>query len=103
MSIWVDLAKLSTGVNVLLLLVLGYVWGRNYLTFRSKHTLGLLVFSTFLLAENALVLYYYLLDPTLSTWWHDESLVPMIVWQAQMLLHGLESFGLAFLLWVTWD
>ena len=102
MSIWVDLAKVSTAVNVLLLIALGYVWSRNYLKFRSKHTLGLLVFSTFLLAENALVLYYYLIDPTLSAWWHNESLVPPVVWQTQMLLHVLESCGLAFLVWVTW-
>ena len=100
MSIWVDLAKVSTGVNVLLLLVLGYIWGRNYLKFRSKHTLGLLIFSVFLLLENALVLYYYLVDPTLSGWWHDQ-ISP--VWRAQMLIHGLQTFGLAFLVWVSWD
>jgi len=100
MSIWVDLAKVSTGANVLLLLVLGYIWGRNYLTFRSKHTLGLLIFSVFLLLENALVLYYYLVDPTLSGWWHDQV---SLVWRAQMLIHGLQTFGLAFLAWVSWD
>ncbi|WP_257297668.1 hypothetical protein [Haloarchaeobius sp. FL176] len=100
MSIWVDLAKVSTGVNVLLLLVLGYIWGRNYLQFRSKHTLGLLIFSVFLLAENALVLYYYLVDPTLSVWWHDQ-VSP--VWRAQMIINGMQSFGLAFLVWVSWD
>ncbi|MFC4407801.1 hypothetical protein [Haloarchaeobius iranensis] len=100
MSIWVDLAKVSTGVNVLLLLVLGYIWGRNYLKFRSKHTLGLLIFSIFLLAENALVLYYYLVDPTLSGWWHDQ-VSP--VWRAQMIIHGLQTLGLAFLVWVSWD
>ncbi|WP_435347271.1 hypothetical protein [Haloarchaeobius sp. HRN-SO-5] len=103
MSIWVDLAKVSTVVNVCLLVALGYVWSRNYLRFRSKHTLGLLVFSAFLLAENALVLYYYMLDPMLSEWWHTESMVPIVVWQTQMLLHVLETFGLAFLVWVTWD
>jgi hypothetical protein len=100
MSIWVDLAKVSTGVNVLLLLVLGYIWGRNYLKFRSKHTLGLLIFSVFLLAENALVLYYYLVDPMLSAWWHDQI---SVVWQAQMVINGMQSFGLAFLVWVSWD
>lgn len=103
MSLWVPLAKLATGVNVVLLLALGYVWGRNYYKFRSKHTLGLLLFASFLLAENALVLYYYIVDPTLSTWWHNSDLVPPIVWQTQMLLHGIESLGLAFLAWVTWD
>lgn len=100
MSIWVDLAKVSTGANVLLLLVLGYIWGRNYLKFRSKHTLGLLIFSVFLLAENALVLYYYIVDPTLSGWWHDQI---SLVWQAQMIINGMQTFGLSFLVWVSWD
>ena len=103
MSLWISLAQAATALNVVLLLVLGYVWGRNYLTFRSKHTLGLLVFAFFLLLENALVLYYYLLDPTLSAWWHDESIVPVIVWQAQMAVHVAQTVGLLFLAWITLD
>jgi len=103
MSIWTDLAKVAAGVNVALLVALLYVWGRNYLQFRSKHTLGLLVFAVFLLAENALMLYTYLLDPTLSTWWHDQSKVPTIVWQAQMALNVLQTVGIGFLVWITWD
>ncbi len=103
MSLWISLAQAATALNVVLLLVLGYVWGRNYLTFRSKHTLGLLVFAFFLLLENALVLYYYLLDPTLSAWWHDESMVPVIVWQAQMAVHVAQTVGLLFLAWITLD
>ncbi len=103
MSLWISLAQAATAINILLLLILGYVWGRNYLTFRSKHTLGLLVFAFFLLLENALVLYYYLLDPTLSAWWHDESIVPVIVWQAQMAIHVAQTLGLLFLAWITLD
>ncbi len=103
MSLWTDLAKLAVGVNVLLLLALLFVWGRNYLQFRSKHTLGLLVFGLFLFAENGLMLYTYLLDPTLSAWWHNENKVPVIVWQAQMTLNVLQTFGISFLVWVTWD
>jgi hypothetical protein len=103
MSLWTDLARVAVGVNVVILLALGYVWGRNYLRFRSKHTLGLLVFATFLLAENALALYTYFLDPTLSQWWYDETKVPTIVWQAQMALNVLQTLGLGFLAWITWD
>lgn len=101
MSIWVDMARAATGLNVLLLATLGYVWGRNYLAVRTKHTLGLLLFSVFLLAENAFAFYYYLLDPTLSVWF--SSSVPVVAWRAMMLLHALETIGLAFLTWVTWD
>ncbi|WP_267639779.1 hypothetical protein [Haloarchaeobius amylolyticus] len=103
MSIWVDLAKAATVANVVLLLSLGYVWGRNFVKFRSKHTMGLLVFSALLLMENLLILYYYLIDPDLSAWWHNESLVPTVVWQWQMAIHALQTIGLGFLAWVTWD
>lgn len=101
MSIWFDVARLATGVNVLLLVLLGYVWGRNYAAVRSKHTLGLLVFATFLLLENALTLYYYILDPDLSAWYSTN--VPTIVWQATMLVQVLEAIGLSVLTWITWD
>lgn len=98
---WSTIACIAVGANVLLLAVLGYVWLRNYLQFRSKHTLGLLVFSILLFAENALALYYYLMDPTLSAWFATQ--VPGIAWRAMMLLHVLETIALVFLVWVTWD
>lgn len=101
MSIWVDAARVATGLNVLLLVGLGYVWGRNFIAVRTKHPLGLFIFTVFLLAENAFALYYYLLDPTLSVWFSTQ--VPVVAWRAMMLLHVLESFGLLFLTWVTWD
>lgn len=103
MSLWVTVAQAATALNVVLLLGLSYIWGKNYATFRSKHTLGLLIFAIFLLLENGLVLYYYLLDPTLSAWWHDESAVPIIVWQAQMAIHVAQTIGLLFLVWITVD
>lgn len=101
MSVWVDAATAATALNVLLLLALGYVWGRNFLALRSKHTAGLLVFSVILLAENALALYYYLLDPTLSVWYATQA--PTVVWRATMALHVLEFVGIAVLTWITWD
>lgn len=99
--VWLEVAQLSAGVNVALLLALSYVWARNYRQFRSKHTLGLLVFALLLAAENALALYYYLVDPTLSAWFSSE--VPAIAWRAMMLLHVLETLALAFLVWITYD
>lgn len=101
MSIWVDVARLAAGANVVLLAALAYIWGRNYWKFQSKHTLGLLVFSLFLLAENALALYMYIIDPTLSGWF--STAVPIIVWRLMMMLHVLETAGLAFLTWTTLD
>ncbi|WP_396611613.1 hypothetical protein ACH9L7_15660 [Haloferax sp. S1W] len=101
MSIWVDVARVAAAVNVVVLLVLSAIWARNYVTFRSKHALGLLVFGVFLLAENALALYMYLLDPTLSGWFNTA--VPVIVWRLMLLLHVFETIGLAFLAWITLD
>jgi phosphoglycerol transferase MdoB-like AlkP superfamily enzyme len=101
MSLWVDIARIATGLNLVLLLGLAYIWGRNFAELRTKHPLGLLVFSLFLLAENAFALYYYLLDPTLSVWFNTQ--VPVIAWRAMMVLHVLETAGLLFLTWVTWD
>lgn len=101
MAVWVDIARIAVGLNVLLLSVLSVVWGRNYYNIRSKHTLGLLLFSVFLLGENVLALYYYLIDPDLSVWFSSD--VPDIAWRAMMLFHVLEALGLAFLTWVTLD
>ncbi|EJN60937.1 hypothetical protein [Halogranum rubrum] len=101
MNLWVDVARLATAVNVLVLASLAILWGRNYAAMRSKHVLGLFVFATFLLAENAAALYYYQLDPTLSVWFRTA--VPAVAWQAMLALHVLETVGLTFLAWVTWD
>lgn len=101
MAVWVDIARVSAGLNVLLLAILVFVWGRNYYAIKSKHTLGMLMFALFLLGENALAVYYYLIDPTLSVWF--STAVPEIAWQAMLTLHVLETLGLAFLVWVTWD
>jgi hypothetical protein len=101
MNLWVDVARVAAAVNVVVLLGLGAVWARNFVRFRSKHTLGLLTFATFLLAENAFALYYYLVDPTLSVWF--STAVPAVAWQAMLTLHVLETVALAVLAWVTWD
>lgn len=102
MTLWVTVAQVAAGVNVVLLVVLTYIWGRNYAKFRSKHTLGLLLFAILLLLENLGVVYYYIADPTLSAWWASEA-VPNIVWQWQMAIHVIEAIALAFLTWTAWD
>ncbi|WP_152040488.1 hypothetical protein [Salinigranum salinum] len=101
MSIWFDVARATAALNILLLAVLLSVWGRNYLDLRSKHALGLMVFALLLLLENAVALYIYLLDPTLSVWF--SSAVPAIAWRGMMSLHVLETVGIGFLVWITMD
>ena len=99
--LWLDLARVTTTANVLLLVGLTYVWLNNYRQFRSKHTLGLSVFALLLLAENALALYVYLLHARLVHWFATG--VPPLAWQAMVALHLLELGALLFLAWVTWD
>ncbi|MFB6311294.1 MAG: hypothetical protein ABEH64_08970 [Salinirussus sp.] len=93
MTLVLDVARLAAGLNVVLLAVLLYVWGRNYLQIRSKHTLGTVVFAVLLLAENALALFTYFNPPSMS----------LAAVRAMMYLQILETVGIAFLVYVTWD
>ena len=101
-ELWSLVARAVTAVNVLLCLGLGYIWGRNYFEFRSKHTLGLFVFALLLFARNCWGFYIYQFDPVLAGWFASEA-IPDIAWHAMLLLHVLESVALLFLAWVTWD
>ena len=99
MTVWGVIARIATGLNVVLLSTLVVVWARNHRQFRSRHTAGLLTFALLLLAENAVALYYYALDPTLSVWF--ATAVPDVAWQAMLTLHVLETVALVALLRVT--
>lgn len=91
MSLLLDVARVAAGANVVMLLALGYIWASNYWQIQSKQTLGALVFTVLLLAENALALYYYTSGLQVSQ--------PAI--RAMMILQVLEAFAVAVLLWVT--
>ncbi|WP_049903004.1 hypothetical protein [Halococcus agarilyticus] len=104
MAVLIDAMRVLSALNVLLLLGLGYVWGRNFYRFRSKHTLGLLVFAVLLLAENALSIVFFVFNfEGLTAWVTDPSFVPTIAQQAMLTLRALEFAGVVFLTWVTWD
>jgi hypothetical protein len=100
MALWVDIARVAIVLNLLLLGALVTLWGRNYWQLRSKHTLGFALFGTFLLLENGLALYFYFLDPVLRVW---VTSIPQVARIAMTSLRLLESGGLLFLSWVTWD
>ena len=100
MGIWLEVARAAAGVNVLLLVALGGVWLRNYRQHGASHTLGLLAFAVFLLVENALWLYFYLVHPAFIGWF-NETVVEVQVGMA--LLCGLELVALAFLAYITWQ
>lgn len=100
MTVWLDLARITAGVNVLLLLALGYVWVQGYRDHGAAHTLGLIVFASFLLVENALWLYFYVIHPSFIGWFLETGTDVQI---GLNLLCGLELVALAFLAKLTWQ
>lgn len=100
MSLWLDVARVAAGLNVVLLVGLSYVWGRNYRQLRSKHALGLLIFAGLLLAQNLLWLYLYNGNAELRGWLYMGA---PLARQAVMGLCVLETGALSFLAWITWD
>ena len=98
---WVDVARVSVAVNVAMLSALTWVWARNYLSFRSKHSVGLAAFGAVLLAQNGLSLYFYLYPPVLAGWCATD--MPSLAWRANVAVHVLQTVALGFLLWVTLD
>ena len=98
---WIDVARVSVALKVAMLVALTWIWARNYLTFRSKHSLGLALFGSLLLVQNALSLYFYLFHPVLAAWFATD--MPPLAWRANIVVHVFQTVALAFLLWVTWD
>jgi hypothetical protein len=99
----IDLMRVVLGLNILLLISLGYVWANNAWRFRSKHTIGLFVFAVLLLLENGLAFYLFVFHPVLSAWVTNSTLVPPIAQYAMLSIRILEFLGLLFLTWITWD
>lgn len=100
MALWLDAARVAAGVNVLLLIGLGSIWLRNYRRHGAQHTLGLLVFAAFLLVENALWLYFYVLHDSFVGWYVNAGTEVQV---GLTLLCGLELVALAFLSYLTWQ
>jgi len=102
-SLLVTLVRVFIVLNLVLLAGLSYVWVDNYRQLRSKHALGLVLFAVFLLGENLMAGYFFMIDPTLSGWITDPDLVPPVAQQAMLALRVAEFGGLAFLNWIAWD
>lgn len=93
MSLMLDAARVAAALNVVLLSVLIVLWGRLYREIRSQFTLGSIVFAVFLLAENAVALWFYFNAPKM----------PPLAVEVMMVLQILEVFGIGALLYVTWQ
>lgn len=98
MEIWLTGARLSAGANLVLLLMLGSVWVRNYLDHRARHTLGLLVFAAMLLVQNGLWLYFYVIHDEFIAWFVHASVDVQI---GVTFLCGLELLALLALAKLT--
>ncbi|MEF8819984.1 MAG: hypothetical protein V5A31_11505 [Haloferacaceae archaeon] len=93
MSLILDAARVAAAVNVVLLLGLLVIWGRTYREVRAPLTLGTMAFAAFLLAENAVALYFYFNAPAM----------PPLAVEFMMVLQILETVGIAVLAYVTWQ
>lgn len=99
MTLWLDVARGAAAINLGLLLALGWVWYRGYRRHGATHTLGLLVFAAFLVVENALWLYYYVVHPGFIGWFENAGAGIQLGMTA---LCGFELVALAFLAYITW-
>ncbi|GCF14422.1 hypothetical protein Harman_23570 [Haloarcula mannanilytica] len=92
MSLVLNGARIAAAVNILLLGVLITIWAQTYREIRAPLTLGSIVFASFLLAENAVALYFYFTAPAM----------PAIAVQVMMVLQMLETIGIGVLTYFTW-
>jgi hypothetical protein len=83
-----------SGISVALLVALIAVWVRNYRTFRTPLTLGLIAFGAALLLENVLAIYFFF--STVMLYSGDPP-----AQRALLSLRALQVTALAFLTYVT--
>lgn len=98
MSIWLEVARGATGLNLVLLLSLGAVWWSRYRRHGARHTGMLLLIAGTLFAENLLWMYLYFIETDYVSWFRavDVGLQAGITG-----LCGLELIALAILAGVT--
>jgi len=87
-------AAALSGISVALLLGLIAVWVRNYRTFRTPLTLGLIAFAAVLLFENVLAIYFFFSTGMLYSG-------DPFAQRALLSLRALQVVALSFLTYVT--
>jgi hypothetical protein len=88
-------AMVVTGVNSVLLAVLVAVWVRNYRQFRTPMVLGLLGFSSVLLIENLIAIYFF--SSSMRSLYSMDPLAGQVVFGMRLL----ELVAIGFLSYAT--
>jgi hypothetical protein len=94
MSTTMMIASALSGSSILLLAGLVSVWVRNYLTFRTPLSLGLVAFGVVLLIENALAIYFFFSTSMLYSG-------DPVAQQAVLTLRALQLCAVGLLTYVT--
>ena len=93
MELALTLTTISTGINIVLVLGLLFVYVRSYAKLRSGFTIGLMVFAALFLIQNAVAFYYYF------------TMMPYFVEDVQvfaLILSVLQTLAFAVMNWITW-
>lgn len=96
MTPYLAAAAALSALTLLLLVALAAVWARNYRTFRTPLTLGLLAFAVVLGVENAVALAFFL-SPMAMLYAGSEA-----AQLAVLVMRILEVIAVAILTYVTW-
>ena len=83
-----------TGISILLLLGMLYVYYKNFRTARSKFTIGLFIFAVLFLIQSLVSLYYYI---TMMDYYAPDVEVHAFI------LTLLQTIAFAILLKITWE
>lgn len=89
----IDLASIVSFLNIILLLMLSFIYVRNYRTIKSKFCLGLMIFALLFLIQNLIAFYFQI---TMMYYYSKE------VANIAFVLNALEALGFVALLYITW-
>lgn len=81
-------------LNIVLLLVLLWIYVQNYTKMKSKYTIGLIIFALLFLVQSAMGLYY---DTSMTMYYSDPAE------QAAKVLEGVKTVAFAVMLWISWE
>ncbi|SEW09273.1 hypothetical protein [Halobacterium jilantaiense] len=90
MTTYLTVATVLSGLNILLLVLLGRVWVRNYRQFGTPLTLGLLGFAVVLAVENLVALAFFF---SMGMLYADSATAQLAV----LAMRGLQFVAVLFL------